>query len=82
VSIRRVVPDLKTNNLELSKQFYRDVLGFREAMDLGWLVTFASRLLSTVYCLPLSCPGTPDTCHRSKRSETYVHRPARDTESL
>jgi catechol 2,3-dioxygenase-like lactoylglutathione lyase family enzyme len=41
VTIRRATPDIRTDDMELSREFYRQ-LGFEEAMDLGWVVTMAS----------------------------------------
>lgn len=41
MTIRRVVPDLRTDDMERSRAFYRD-LGLEEVMDLGWVVTLAS----------------------------------------
>jgi catechol 2,3-dioxygenase-like lactoylglutathione lyase family enzyme len=40
--IRRVVPDIATDQLEASKDFYVGVLGFDVAMDMGWIVTLVS----------------------------------------
>lgn len=40
--IRRVVPDIAATDLEVSRESYRDVLGFEIAMDMDWIVTFAS----------------------------------------
>jgi uncharacterized glyoxalase superfamily protein PhnB len=42
MSIRRVVPDIESDCLDARRAFYVDVLGFTVAMDLGWVVTFAS----------------------------------------
>jgi catechol 2,3-dioxygenase-like lactoylglutathione lyase family enzyme len=42
VTIRRVVPDVETKDLEASRSFYTAVLGFVPSMDLGWIVTLAS----------------------------------------
>jgi len=42
MSIQRVVPNLKSERLEESRKFYTDFLGFKVAMDMGWVVTFAS----------------------------------------
>src|SRR5256885_9328457 len=42
MSIRRVVPDIKSERVEESREFYVGVLGFKVAMDMGWVVTFAS----------------------------------------
>lgn len=40
--MRRIVPNIYSNDLEKSKQFYTEFLGMDVAMDLGWIVTFAS----------------------------------------
>jgi catechol 2,3-dioxygenase-like lactoylglutathione lyase family enzyme len=40
--IRRVVPNVTSTRLEESRAFCVDLLGFHVAMDLGWIVTFAS----------------------------------------
>jgi catechol 2,3-dioxygenase-like lactoylglutathione lyase family enzyme len=42
MTIRRVVPDIKSDEIEKSREFYVDFLGFKLAMDLGWIKTFAS----------------------------------------
>jgi catechol 2,3-dioxygenase-like lactoylglutathione lyase family enzyme len=42
MDIRRVVPDIASDKLEESREFYTKVLGFDLAMDLGWVMTFAS----------------------------------------
>ncbi|MBF6079025.1 VOC family protein [Nocardia beijingensis] len=41
MTIRRATPDIRTTDLAASRDFYR-LLGFQEAMDLGWVVTMAS----------------------------------------
>lgn len=41
MTIRRATPDIRTEDMAASREFYRR-LGFREAMDLGWVVTMAS----------------------------------------
>jgi catechol 2,3-dioxygenase-like lactoylglutathione lyase family enzyme len=43
ISIRRIVPNIYTDDLESSKDFYRDFLGMELAMDLGWILAFASK---------------------------------------
>ncbi|WP_339703425.1 VOC family protein [uncultured Marixanthomonas sp.] len=40
--MRRIVPNICSNDIEKSKQFYTEFLGMDVAMDLGWIVTFAS----------------------------------------
>jgi predicted enzyme related to lactoylglutathione lyase len=42
MGVRRVVPDITSERFDESKAFYRDVLGFDTAMDLGWVVGFVS----------------------------------------
>jgi catechol 2,3-dioxygenase-like lactoylglutathione lyase family enzyme len=41
MSIRRVVPDISSEALEESRDFY-GLLGFVEVMNLGWVMTLAS----------------------------------------
>jgi len=42
MSIRRVVPDIKSKHMEESRAFYVDFLGLKVAMDMGFIVTFVS----------------------------------------
>jgi catechol 2,3-dioxygenase-like lactoylglutathione lyase family enzyme len=42
MSIRRVVPDIKSQHLEESRAFYVDFLGLEMAMDMGFIMTFVS----------------------------------------
>jgi len=42
MSIRRVVPNINTDRMEESKKFYTEFLGFKVAMDMGWIVTVIS----------------------------------------
>ena len=42
MSIRRVVPDISSDRVEESLEFYTGVLGFELVMDLGFVMTFAS----------------------------------------
>ncbi len=42
MSIIRVVPDIRSRDLEKSRAFYVDFLGMDVAMDLGFVVAFAS----------------------------------------
>ncbi|BCK67573.1 hypothetical protein Srufu_015260 [Streptomyces libani subsp. rufus] len=39
--IRRVVPDIHSDDLDGSRTFY-GLLGFEEVMNLGWVMTLAS----------------------------------------
>jgi catechol 2,3-dioxygenase-like lactoylglutathione lyase family enzyme len=42
MSVRRIVPDIKSKDLDASRQFYVDVLGLEVAMDMGFIVTLVS----------------------------------------
>ena len=42
MSIRLVVPNLMSPNMDASRTFYGELLGFKLVMDLGWIVTYAS----------------------------------------
>jgi catechol 2,3-dioxygenase-like lactoylglutathione lyase family enzyme len=42
MSVRRIVPNVQAADPAKAKAFYGDVLGLKPAMDLGWIVTFAS----------------------------------------
>jgi catechol 2,3-dioxygenase-like lactoylglutathione lyase family enzyme len=42
MSIRRVVPDITSDRLDETRDFYTSVLGFDVGMDMGWIVTFVS----------------------------------------
>ncbi|HYR22815.1 MAG TPA: VOC family protein [Chthoniobacterales bacterium] len=42
MSVKRVVPDIVSARIEESRKFYTEFLGFDVAMDMGWVLTFAS----------------------------------------
>ena len=42
MSIRRVVPDIESDHLDESRDFYVGVLGFGVAMDMRWIMTLVS----------------------------------------
>ena len=42
MEIKRVVPNITTNLMDASVEFYTEFLGFRVAMDMEWIVTLAS----------------------------------------
>jgi catechol 2,3-dioxygenase-like lactoylglutathione lyase family enzyme len=42
MSIRRVVPDIKSKHLDASRAFYVDFLGLEVGMDMGFIITFVS----------------------------------------
>ena len=42
MEIRRIVPDISSDQIEKSKKFYQDFLGLKLAMDMEWVLTFVS----------------------------------------
>ena len=42
MGIKRVVPDITSERMDESRKFYTECLGFRVAMDMGWIVTLVS----------------------------------------
>jgi catechol 2,3-dioxygenase-like lactoylglutathione lyase family enzyme len=42
MSIRRVMPDIKSDRFDECRTFYVELLGFEVAMDMGWIMTFVS----------------------------------------
>jgi uncharacterized glyoxalase superfamily protein PhnB len=63
VSIRRVVPDIRSEAMEESRDFY-GLLGFEEVMNLGWVMTLASPSNPTAQVILMShdesAPVAPD----------------------
>lgn len=41
--MRRIVPNIYSNNMAESKHFYGEFLDMELAMDLGWVMTFVSK---------------------------------------
>ena len=68
MTVRRIVPDIKSKYLDDSRVFYVDFLGLKVAMDLGWVVTFVSP----------SNPTAQISVHARRQSfntvAEYVHR--------
>ncbi len=42
MKVLRIVPNIKTEHLQASQVFYRDILGLQSIMDHGWIVTYGS----------------------------------------
>lgn len=42
-AIRRIVPNVYSNDIEKSKQFYTEFLEMELAMDMEWILTFVSK---------------------------------------
>jgi catechol 2,3-dioxygenase-like lactoylglutathione lyase family enzyme len=64
MSVRRIVPNLHTEDIGASRALYTDVLGLDVVMDLGWIVTFAvpgaTELQISVMAADASAPVRPD----------------------
>lgn len=43
MSVKRIVPNIYSDDLEKSKIFYCDFLGLEIVMDMSWIITFASK---------------------------------------
>ena len=48
MKVKRIVANIKANNLAAAKRFYENVLGLEELMNLGWIVTYGSDTKSLV----------------------------------
>lgn len=42
MNIIRVVPDIKSDRIQESRDFYTGFLGFQVAIDMDWVITFVS----------------------------------------
>lgn len=62
MTVRRVVPNIESVDFEASRTFYVDLLGFEVAMDMGWIVTFASPENPTAQ-ISVIHPGASTTRH-------------------
>lgn len=64
LKIKRVVPNIRSDELSENRGFYVDTLGFDVAMDMGWIVTFVSPSNPTAQIQVLSndesAPTVPD----------------------
>ena len=40
--VKRIVPNFAVSDVSKARRFYADIIGLEVAMDLGWIVTFAS----------------------------------------
>lgn len=47
MAVKRIVANIAAPNIEGAKAFYGDILGMDVAMDLGWIVTFATGASTT-----------------------------------
>ena len=58
MSIRRVVPDITTQRLEESREFYVGLLGFQVAMDMDWVVNLVSPVNPTAQVILMTRDAT------------------------
>ena len=61
MTIRRVVPNVASDDTALSRAFYEDFLGLKQAMNLGWIATYVSPTNPTaqVSVVRRTEPGAP-----------------------
>jgi uncharacterized glyoxalase superfamily protein PhnB len=57
MSVRRVVPDVRSNAMEESRDFY-GLMGLEEVMNLGWVMTLASPSNPTAQLILMSRDAT------------------------
>ena len=42
MAVKRIVPNIASDQLEKAKSFYAEILDMEVVMNLGWIVTFAA----------------------------------------
>lgn len=47
MAVKRIVANIGASNIGAAKAFYGDILGMDVAMDLGWIMTFATDASTT-----------------------------------
>ena len=59
--VKRIVTNFVTADVSKARRFYADILGLEVAMDLGWIVTFASpaRMAPQISVATEGGSGTP-----------------------
>jgi predicted enzyme related to lactoylglutathione lyase len=64
MTVRRIVPNLRTDDPAASRAFYEQVLELDVAMDMGWILTYADPATPTaqlsVMAADASAPVHPD----------------------
>lgn len=58
--VKRIVANIKTEDLSLADHFYQDILGLEIVMDHGWIKTFGNREESKVQ-ISFATQGGNDT---------------------
>jgi catechol 2,3-dioxygenase-like lactoylglutathione lyase family enzyme len=58
--ILRVVPNLQTEQMEESRAFYTEFLGFEVGMDMGWILSLGSPDCAPAQISLLQPPTPPD----------------------
>jgi catechol 2,3-dioxygenase-like lactoylglutathione lyase family enzyme len=48
MTVKRIVSNVRTNDLAKARRFYQDILGLEVLMDLGWIATYGSSEKMTV----------------------------------
>jgi len=58
MSIRRIVPDIRSQHIDESRAFYVDFLGLKVAMDMGFIMTLVSPINPTAQISIMRDDGT------------------------
>ena len=61
MQVRRIVPNLASDDVERAKAFYRDLLGLTVVMDHGWIVTLAAKGATATPQLSIASEGGSGT---------------------
>ena len=60
MKVRRIVANIRADDISAAKRFYRDLLGLDVLMDHGWITTYGSREQMTVQ-ISVATQGGSDT---------------------
>ena len=68
MTVKRIVANVRTADIEAAARFYRDVLGLETLMDLGWIATYGSGTQTTpqISFASEGGAGTPTRIYRSR----------------
>jgi catechol 2,3-dioxygenase-like lactoylglutathione lyase family enzyme len=58
VKVKRIVSNVATSDVDKATSFYKDVLGLKVLMDLGWIRTYGSNAKMTIQVSVMSEGGS------------------------
>jgi catechol 2,3-dioxygenase-like lactoylglutathione lyase family enzyme len=59
--VKRIVMNIAASQVDTARSFYGDILGLDVVMDLGWIITFASRSVGAVPQISIASEGGSGT---------------------